>query len=101
MKEEDKKGRLKRLKNEELLLKTTNKSENIKKITNSIEELLSPEAKALNREIIIIQKNVDYRKLKTIGSNNVAFDFTDFKTFNDLYKDLFFKKVLIDDTEMK
>ena len=44
---------------------------------------------------------MDYRKLKTIGGNNVTYDFSDFKTFNILSKDLYFKKMLIDDAEMK
>ena len=48
-----------------------------------------------------IQKNADYRKLKITGGNNVTYDFSDFKTFNDLSKDLYFKKMLIDDAEMK
>ena len=43
-------------------------------------------------EIRIIQKNVDYRKLKITGGNNVTNDFSDFKTFNDLFRDLYLKK---------
>ena len=107
LKEEDKKeGLLKRLKNiedknEELLKTTKNKTENIKEITDFAKETLSPEAEDLIKEIKTIQKNVDYRKLKITGGNNVTYDFSDFKTFNDLSKDLYFKKMLIDDAEMK
>ena len=52
-------------------------------------------------EIRIIQKDADYKKLKIIGSNNVTYDFSGFKTFNDLCNDLHFKKMLIDNAEMK
>ena len=56
MKEEDKKeGLLKRLKNiedknEQQLKTTKNKTENIKHVTDFVEEPLSPEAKALIEE---------------------------------------------------
>ena len=46
--------------------------------------------RALIKEIKIIQKDVDYKKLKISGGNNVTYDFSDFKTFNDLSKDLHF-----------
>ena len=105
-KEEKKEGLLKRLKNiedknEELLKTTKNKTENVKEITDSVKEPLSPEAKALIEEIKIIQKDVDYRKLKITGGNNVTYDFSDYKTFKELFQDLYFKKMLIDDAEMK
>ena len=105
-KEEKKEGLLKRLKNiedknEELLKTTKNKTENVKEITDSVKEPLSPEAKALIEEIKIIQKDVDYKKLKITGGNNVTNDFSDFKTFNDLSKYLYSKKCLIDNAEMK
>ena len=73
----------------------------MKEITNFFEEPLSPGVRALLEEIRIIQKDVDYRKLKNIGENNVVYDFSDFKIFNDLFKGLHFKKMLIDDAEMK
>ena len=89
-------------KNEELLkIKKKNKTENIKKVSDSFEELLSPEARALIEEIRIIQKNIDYKKLKITGGNNVTYDFSDFKIFNDLSKDLYWKKMSIDDAGMK
>ena len=70
--EEDKKeGLLKRLKNiedknEQLLQTTKNKAENIKQVTDFIEEPLNPEAKALIEEIRTIQKDIDYRKLEVV-----------------------------------
>ena len=94
--EKDKKeGLLKRLKNIEdknkQLPKTTkNKTENINKTTDFIEESLSQEAKALIEEIRTIQKNVDYRKLTIRGDNNITYDFSDFKTFNELFRDIRF-----------
>ena len=97
-KDDQKDGLFKRLKNiedktEELLKTTKNKTENIKEITDFAKETLSPEAEDLIKEIKTIQKNVDYRKLKITGGNNVTYDFSDFKTFNDLSKDLYFKKI--------
>ena len=56
---------------------------------------------ALFEEIKTMQKNVDYRKLKITGGNNVTYDFSDFKTFNNLFKDLYFKKMTIDNAEIK
>ena len=94
--EKDKKeGLLKRLKNIEdknkQLPKTTkNKTENINETTDFIEESLSQEAQALIEEIRTIQKNVDYRKLTIRGDNNITYDFSDFKTFNKLFRDIRF-----------
>ena len=106
-KEEDKKeGLLKRLKNiqdknEQQLKSTKNKNENIKEVTDFIEELLSLEAKALIEEIKTIQKDVNYRKLKIRGGNNVTYDFSDYKTFKELFRDLYYRKMAIDDAEGK
>ena len=86
-KDEDKKeGLLKKLKNIEdknkQQLKTTkNKTEKIKEVTDFIKEPLSLEVKALIEEIRTTQKDVNYRKLKIRGGNNVTYDFRDYKTF--------------------
>ena len=107
MEEEDKKdGLLQRLnnikdKNEQLPKITKNVTESIKEVTNFIEEPLSPEAKALTEEIRTIQKNVDYRKLKIRGGNNFTYDFSDHKTFKELFRDLYYKKMTIDDAKIK
>ena len=95
--EDDKKeGLLKRLENiedkNEQLLKIKNKIENIKEVTDFVKEPLSLEAKALIEEIRIIQKDVNYKKLTIKGGNNVAYDFSDFETFNELFRDLYYKK---------
>ena len=69
MKEKDKKeGLLKRLKSiesksKEQLKATKTKNENIKEVTDFVEESVSLEEKALIEEIIIMQRDVDYRKL--------------------------------------
>ena len=69
LKEEDKKERLlKKLKNiedksEQQLKAIKIKNENIKEVTDFIEELVSLEAKALIEEIKITQRHVNYRKL--------------------------------------
>ena len=68
-----------------------NKTENIKEITIFFfEECPSPKVRTLIEEIRTIQKHIDYRKLIIIGGTNVAYDFSDFKTFNDLFKDIRF-----------
>ena len=64
------------------------KNEKIKEITDFVEEPLSLEAKGLVEEIRIIQKDVDYRKLKITGSNKNMYDFSDYKTFEELFRDL-------------
>ena len=81
--EHDKKERvLKRLKN----IEDTNKV-NIAK-NKDIIEVTDFEAKELINEIKTIQKNVDYRKLKIRGGNNADYDFSDYKTFKELFRDL-------------
>ena len=107
LKEEDKKERLlKRLKNIEdknkQLLKTIkSKNENIKEVTDFVKEPLSLEAKALIEEIRTTQKDVDYRKLKITGGNKVTYDFSDYKTFKELFRDLYHRKMAIDEAESK
>ena len=106
-KDEDKKeGLLKRLKNiedkNEKPLEVKNKAnENIKEVTDFVDQPLSFEAKELINEIKTIQKNVDYRKLKIRGGNNADYDFSDYKTFKELFRDLYYKKTTIDYVERK
>ena len=65
--EDDKKGLFKRLKNiedtNEELLKAKNQTENIKEVTDFIDEPLRLEARNLIEEIRVIQKDVTCRKL--------------------------------------
>ena len=77
------------------------KSKNIKEVTDFVQEPLSLEAKALIEEIRTIQKHTDYRKLKIRGGNNVTYDFSDYETFKELFRDLYYKRMRIDETEMK
>ena len=95
--EEDRKeGPLKKLKNiedrNEELLKIKNKTENIQEVTDFVKEPLSLEAKALIKKIRTIQKDVHYRKLIIRGGNNATCDFSNYKTFKELYRDLYYKK---------
>ena len=104
--EEDKKeGLLKKLKNiedkNELLLKIKNMMEDIKEVSDFVKEPLSLEAKALTEEIRTIQEDVDYRKLIIRGANGVTYDFSNYKTFKELYRDLYSKKMTINDAEMR
>ena len=92
--EDDKKeGLLKKLKNiedkNEELLKIKNRQENIKEVTDFVRRPLSLEAKALIEEIKIIQNDLDYRNLIIRVGNNVTYDFSDFETFNELFRDLY------------
>ena len=96
-KEEDKKeGLLKRVKNiedkNEELLKVKNKTENIKEVTDFVDKPLSLAATKLIEEIRAIQKDVDRRKLIIKGSNSTDYDFSDYKTFKELFRDLCYKK---------
>ena len=105
--EDDKKeGLLRRLKNiedkNEKPMEVKDKTKkNIKEVTDFVDQPLSFEAKELIEEIKNIQKNVDYRKLKIRGGNNVDYDFSDYKTFKELFRDLYYKKTTIDDIEEK
>ena len=97
LKEEDKKeGLLKRLKNIEDQNKATlkvvkNKIENKEEVTDFVEEPLNLEAKGLIEEIRIIQKDV----------NNMTYDFSDYKTFKELFRDLYYRKMTINEAERK
>ena len=104
-KDDKKEGLFKRLKNiedkNEKLLKAKNKTENIKEVTDFVDEPLGLEARDLIEEIRIIQKDVDYRKLKLRGGNNTDYDFSDYKTFKELFKGLYYKKITIDEAEQE
>ena len=102
--EDDKKeGLLKGLKNIEDENKVKNKVENknIKEVTDFVDQLLGFEAKGLINEIKTIQKNIDYRKLKIKGDNNVDYDLSDYRTFKELCRDLYYRNITIDEAESK
>ena len=104
--EDDKKeGLLKKLQNiedkNEELLKIKNKTKNIKEVTDFVKEPFSLEEKALIAETGVIQKDVDYKKLIIRGGNNIMYDFSDYKTFKELFRNLYYKKMSINDAEME
>ena len=105
--EEDKKeGLLKRLKkiedkNKKPLEVKNKANENIKEVTDFVDQPLSFEAKELINEIKNIQKNVDYRKLKIRGGNNTDYDFSDYRTFKELFRDFYYRTITIDEVESK
>ena len=76
-------------KNEKLLEVKEKTKENIKEVTDFVNQPLSFEAKELIEKIKNIQKDVEYRKLKIRGGNNVDYDFSDCKTFKELLRDLY------------
>ena len=78
-------------KNEKLLEVKDKTKENIKEVTDFVDQPLSFEAKELIEKIKNIQEGVDYRKLKIRGGNNVDYDFSDYKTFKELFRDLYYK----------
>ena len=88
-------------KNEEKLKTIKNKTENIKEVIDFVEKPLSLEAKGLIEEIKIIQKDVDYRKLKIMGDNNTKYNFRDYKTFKELFRDLYCRNMAIDQAKRK
>ena len=53
------------------------------------------------KEIKTIQKNVNYRKLKIKGDNMKEYDFSDYKIFKELFRDLYHRTVTIDEAESK
>ena len=81
-----KKGLFKRLKN---IKNEKNKTENIKEITDFVDQPLNLGAKELIEEIRVIQKDVDYRKLNIRGGNNTDYDFRNYRTFKELFRDLY------------
>ena len=97
------KKRSKRLRNIEDKNKVKNKVENkdVIEVTGFVNQPLSSRAKELINEIKTIQKNVDYRKLKVRGGNNADNDFSDYKTFKELFRDLYYKKTTTDCVERK
>ena len=107
LKEQDKKEEpLKRLKNiedksEERLNVIKNNTEKIKEVTDFVGEPLSVKARGLIGEIKIIQKDVDYRKLKITDRNKTTYDFSDYKTFKELFRDLYYRNMSVDEAEGK
>ena len=90
---------LKRLKN----IEDKNKVENrdIKEVTDFVDQSLSFEAEELLEEIKTIQENVNYRKLKIKGGNMKDYDFSDYRTFKELFRDLYYRNLTIDEVESK
>ena len=50
-------------------------------------------------EIRVIQKDVNYRKLKITGGNKTEYDFSDYKTFKGLFRHLYYKRITTDDAK--
>ena len=99
--EDDKKeGILKRLKNIEDKNKTENKIENkvenkdiIEEVTDFVYQPLTFKAKEILKGINTIQKNVNYKKLKTKGRNMKKYDFSNYRTFKKIFKNLYYKRI--------
>ena len=48
-----------------------------------------------------MQKDVDYRKLKIRDSNSITYDFSDYKTFKELFRDFYYRNMSIDEPERR
>ena len=48
-----------------------------------------------------MQRNVDYKKLKCTGGNNVTYDFSDYKTLKELFRDIYDRNMSINEVERK
>ena len=97
--DDKKEGLLKRLKNIEDKNKV--KNNDIIEVIDFVDQPLNFKAKELINEIKNIQKNIDYKKLKIRGGNNADYDFSDYKTFKELFRDFYYKKPTIDYVERK
>ena len=71
----------------------------MEEVTDFFKEPLGLEAKALLEEIRTIHKYFDYRELKIRGGNNSTYDFSNYKTFKELFRDLYYRKMTINDRE--
>ena len=94
-----KEGLLKRSKNIEDKNKVKNKD--TIEVTDFVDQPLSFKAKELLKEIKIIPKNVNYRKLKIKGRNIKDYDFSDYRTFKELFSDRYYRTITIDEAESK
>ena len=53
------------------------------------------------KEIKIIQKDFDNRNLNITGGNKNSNDFSDYKTFKELFRDLYYRNMTRDEAERK
>ena len=86
-------------KNEQLLKTINNKTESIKQVTDFIKVPLSLEAKTLIEEIKTIEKDINYKKSIIRGGNNTTYDFSYYRTINELFKVLYYRKMTINDAK--
>ena len=68
---------------------------------DSFDKNLTLKAIALIKEIKIIGDNFDYSKLSFTGDKKILLGFTNFKTLENLIKDLFNKNMTTDEAEIK
>ena len=78
-----------------------NKTENIKEVTDFAKEPLSLKEKGLIKETKIIQKDVYYKKLKITFGNKIIDNFSDYEIFKELFRDLYYRNMSIDEAERK
>ena len=95
--EEDKKERvLKRLKNFEdktekqskLIKDNQNKQLGIKSVIDVFNNNLSQEAKGIIQTLSNLEKNIYYKRLMFKRNKHLEFDFRDYRTLRELFKDI-------------
>ena len=103
-KDEKNEGLLKRLKNIEG--KTDNQlNENkdsqlgIKSIGYIVKEELSQEAKNILKKLNNREKLINYPKLSFTGRNKVDYDFSDYKSLLELFKEIYYRRITIEEDE--
>ena len=87
--------------NEEQLKAIKNKTGGTKEVTNFVGEPLRLEANALIDEIRSIGKDVNYKRLKIIGGNKTVYDFSDYKIFKEMFRDIYYRNMSINMAERK
>ena len=101
-KDEKQVGLLKRLKNIEdktdnQLKENKDNQLGIKSIGYTVKEELSQEAKNILEKLNNQEKLINYKKLK--GGNNSEYDFSDYRSFKEFFKAIYYTKVTIEESE--
>ena len=102
-----KEGLLKRLKNIEdkneeqlkMIKNKENKQLGIKSVADIIDEELSQEAKNMITKPNNQEKSIYYKRLTFRRDKNLEFDFRDYRSLKELFKEIYYRKISIDRAE--
>ena len=106
-KKDKEEGILKRLKNIEdksekqlkMIENKDSKQLGIKSVINVFGDELSQEAKNILYTLSSQEKYIDYKRLIFKRDKNLEFDFIDYKSLKELFKDIYYKKFSIENVE--